>query len=141
MTRLTHTDFPCTPPDAALRAWRKAHIRFIGVVGLVLACHAPGALAQPVTGGGEQLHAHAVASFRAARFSEAYGRFVGLADAGHAPAAAMALWMYLSGPSLFDKDWDTTQDQLTAWAQLARQPTPVLVGRAYPPVAAAGHRR
>lgn len=93
---------------------------------------APGACAREAPGMGEQLHANALTSFRQARFSEAYGRFSGLADAGHAPAAAMALWMYLNGPQVFDKDWDSTQDQLTAWAQLARQPVPTMVGRSYP---------
>ncbi len=79
----------------------------------------------------DRLHASAVDAFRQARFSEAYGRFIGLADAGHAPSAQLALWMYLHGPALFDKDWDSTQEQLTAWAQLAGQPAPTLVGRVY----------
>lgn len=114
------------------RTRRSTHFKCIPLLVLVLGCHAPGAFAQPASAAGERLHADAVASFRQARFSEAYGRFTGLADAGHAPAAGMALWMYLNGPSLFDKDWDTTQDQLSAWARLARQPVPVLVGRHYP---------
>lgn len=53
---------------------------------------------------------------------EAYGRLTALADAGHAPSAELALWMYLNGPTLFGKDRDSTQEQLSAWAQLARQP-------------------
>ncbi|MBC7730926.1 MAG: hypothetical protein H7306_03370 [Bacteriovorax sp.] len=40
--------------------------------------------------------------------------------------------MYLHGPSLFGRDWDSTQDQLTAWAQLASQPVPTMVARVYP---------
>ncbi len=99
---------------------------------LVLASHAPAAFAQPAPSVSERLHANAVASFRQARFPEAYGRFIRLADAGHAPSAEMALWMYLHGPALFGRDWDTTQDQLTAWAQLARQPMPTMVGHVYP---------
>ncbi len=79
----------------------------------------------------DQLQANAVASFRQARFSEAYGRFIALADAGHAPAAAMALWMFQNGPTVFGKDWDSSQEQLTAWAALARQPAPVLTARNY----------
>lgn len=105
---------------------------WIPAVLLVLGCHAPGALAQAAPGASERLHANAVASFRQARFSEAYGRLISLADAGHAPSAELALWMYLNGPSLFGKDWDISQDQLTDWAQLARQPVPVQVGRVYP---------
>ena len=55
-----------------------------------------------------------------------------LADAGHAPSAELALWMYQHGPTLFDKDWDCSQMQLTAWANLAGQPVPTMVGRVYP---------
>lgn len=105
---------------------------FIPVVLLVLGCHAPGAFAQSAPGSTERMHAEAVASFREARFPAAYARFIRLADAGHAPSAEVALWMYLHGPSLFGRDWDTTQDQLTAWAQLAHQPAPTLVARVYP---------
>ena len=109
-----------------------AHFKWIAVVLLVLGCHAPSAFAQPAPGAAERLHATAVASFRQARFPEAYGRFIGLADAGHAPSAELALWMYMHGPSVFGKDWDSSQDQLTAWAKLAGQPAPTMVARGYP---------
>lgn len=105
------------------------------VVALVLACHAPGASAQSAPGAAERLYANAVASFRQARFPEAYGRFISLADAGHAPAAEQALWMYRNGPVLFGRDWDSTQEQLTAWSKLAGQPAPTLTARTYLPVA------
>lgn len=104
----------------------------IPVVMLMLGGATTGSWVQASPGIADQLQASAVDSFRRARFSEAYGRFIALADAGHAPAAHMALWMYLNGPTLFDKDWDSTQDQLNAWAHLARQPMPLLEGRAYP---------
>lgn len=143
MNSLTHTALRAAARVRLARTRSTAHVRFIPMVLLALACHAPGSFAQSVPRTGEQLHARAAASFREARFSEAYGRFVALADAGHAPAAAMAMWMYLNGPSLFGKDWDSTQEQLTAWAQLARQPVPVMVGRVYPQsaVAVAKHGR
>ena len=102
------------------------------IVLLVLGCHAPAAFAQSKSSVAERLHANAVSSFRQARFPEAYGRFISLADAGHAPSAELALWMYLNGPSLFGRDWDSTQDQLTAWAQLAGQPAPTMVAQVYP---------
>ena len=101
------------------------------IVLLVLGCHAPAAFAQSKSSVAERLHANAVSSFRQARFPEAYGRFISLADAGHAPSAELALWMYLNGPSLFGRDWDSTQDQLTAWAQLAGQPTPTMAAQVY----------
>jgi hypothetical protein len=115
----------------------------ISAVLLVLSCHAPAACAQSSPSVNERLHADAVASFRQARFPEAYGRFISLADAGHAPSAELALWMYLHGPTVFGRDWDSTQDQLTAWAQLAHQPVPTMLAHAYPqtfvPVASRKH--
>ena len=124
-----------------------AALKIIPVVMLVLGFHAPGAFAQPEPSAqsarsvqsarsapsvAERLHANALASFRQARFPEAYGRFIALADAGHAPAAELALWMYLHGASVFGKEWDSSQEQLTAWATLAGQPVPTLVARSYP---------
>jgi len=106
--------------------------KFVTAVLLVVGFHAPSTFAQSAPGATERLHAEAVASFREARFPAAYARFIRLADAGHAPSAELALWMYLHGPSLFGRDWDTTLDQLTAWAQLAHQPVPTLVPRVYP---------
>lgn len=106
--------------------------KFIPVALLVLGCHAPSAVAQTTPGMAERLHAHAVASFRQARFPEAYGRFSALADAGHAPSAEMALWMFKNATTVFGSDWDSTQEQLSAWAQLARQPVPVMVARHHP---------
>ncbi|WP_425259555.1 hypothetical protein ACPOLB_01650 [Rubrivivax sp. RP6-9] len=104
--------------------------KFIPVALLALGAHAPAALAQQAPSVAERLHHSAVSSFRQARFPEAFGRFIALADAGHAPSAEMALWMYRHGPSVFGSDWDTSQEQLTAWARLARQPVPALGERA-----------
>ena len=112
--------------------------KFTPVILLVLGCHAPRTFAQSAPGTTERLHAEAVTSFREARFPAAYARFIRLADAGHAPSAELALWMYLHGPSLFGRDWDSTQDQLTAWAQLAHQPVPTLVPRVYPQTLVSG---
>jgi len=123
-----------------------AAFKLIPAVLLVLGFHAPVALAQSVKSArsappapsvpsaptmAERLHANALASFRQARFPEAYGRFIALADAGHAPAAELALWMYLHGPSVFGREWDSSQEQLTAWAKLAGQSAPTLVASSY----------
>lgn len=117
-------------------------LRFVPVVLLLLGVHAPAAFSQTVQSApsapsaAKQLHANALASFQKARFPEAYGRFIRLADAGHAPAAEVALWMYLHGPSVFGREWDSTPEQLTAWATLAGQPVPTMVERIYPSAAA-----
>ena len=118
-----------------------APLKLVPAVMLVLGFHAPQAFAQPAQsvqsarsapGVAERLHADALASFRQARFPEAYGRFITLANAGHAPAAEMALWMYLHGPLVFGKEWDSFQEQLMAWATLAGQPAPTMVVRSDP---------
>jgi hypothetical protein len=109
-----------------------ATLKWIPAALLVLGCHVPAAFAQPAPGAAERLHANAAASFRQARFSEAYGRFVALADAGHEPSARMALWMYQNDSMLFGKDWDSSPEQLTAWARLSGQPAPTMVASAYP---------
>jgi hypothetical protein len=115
-----------------------AALKLIPVALLVLGFHAPGAFAQPVQSArsapsvAERLHANALESFRQARFPEAYGRFIALADAGHAPAAELALWMYRQGPSVFGREWDSSQEQLTAWAKLAGQSAPTMVASIYP---------
>jgi hypothetical protein len=106
--------------------------KWIPVALLVLGSHAPTAFAQSAPGAAERLHANAAASFRQARFSEAYGRFVALADAGHEPSARMALWMYQNDSMLFGKGWDSNQEQLTAWARLSGQPAPTMVASASP---------
>ena len=103
---------------------------------LVLACQAPAAHAQSATGVSEKLHANALSSFRQGRFPEAYGRFISLADAGYAPSAELALWMYLHGTTVFGKDWDSTPEQLRAWSALAGQPTQIMVASTYPGVLA-----
>lgn len=123
----------------------KTALKLIPVALLVLGFHAPGAFAQQGQSArsapnvAERLHANALASFRQARFPEAFGRFIALAEAGHAPSAEVALWMYLHGPSVFGREWDSTPEQLTAWAKLAGQSVHTMVApsnpRALTPVA------
>lgn len=106
--------------------------RIAGLAALALSCLTPLAQAQAQTVPlREQLHAKAVAAFQQGRFPEAYGRFMSLADAGHAPAAAVALFMHRNSIGLFGKDWDVSQEQLSAWAALTQQPAPVLEARVY----------
>lgn len=68
----------------------------------------------------EIAHAQALDSFRRARFPEAYGRFVQLANVGHAPSARVALWMCEQGPVVFGSDWDCTPDEIEDWRALSR---------------------
>jgi hypothetical protein len=79
----------------------------------------------------DALHANAVESFRSGRFSEAYGRFVALADAGHAASARYALWMCEHGLELFGKDWDCSPQEVQEWAQAAGVAAPAIGPRSY----------
>ena len=101
------------------------------IAAIVGAAFAPFAQAQSVPLR-DKLHANAVSSFQQGRFPEAYGRFIALADAGHPPAADMALFMAQNSTAVFGKDWDVTQEQLTAWAALTGRTAPVLKARIYP---------
>ena len=97
----------------------------VSVAALAAAGFAPAAQAQMAPSVAEQLQAKAEALFQNGRFPDAYGRFIALADAGHAPAAEVSLFMYLHGTTLFRNDWVITQNQLTAWAALTGRPEPL----------------
>lgn len=67
--------------------------------------------------------ARAASDFRAQRFAAAYGQFVRLADAGHAPSAGIALLMFREGSTLFRTPWDATPDQERHWSDLSTRAT------------------
>lgn len=79
----------------------------------------------------DRWHARAVESFRHGRFSEAYGRFVELAEVGHPASARYALWMCEHGLELFGKDWDCAPHQIQDWAGAANMVAPVIGARHY----------
>jgi hypothetical protein len=64
--------------------------------------------------------ADAAAALKAARFAQAYGQFVSMADDGDVDAARMALVMHRLGPRLFGSDWDASIEQLAEWTLLSR---------------------
>ena len=70
----------------------------------------------------QHAHMQALDSFRRARFSEAYGRFIRLAEAGHPASARYALWMCQNGPALFGVLWDCSPDDVEDWTLAVRQP-------------------
>jgi hypothetical protein len=74
----------------------------------------------------------ALLSFRVARFAEAYGRFIELAEAGHTEAARHALWMCEMGPVLFGRPWDCAPDEIAAWSRLIGVEPHVSIDRIYP---------
>lgn len=61
----------------------------------------------------------AIASFRQGQFPDAYGRFIRLANLGHADSARYALLMCEHGLDLFGRDWDCAPHSVESWARVA----------------------
>jgi hypothetical protein len=95
----------------------------VAVIFAALSGAPPVAGAQPAA---DRLHAHAVESFRQGRFPEAYGRFIDLANVGHAQSARYALWMCENGMLLFGKDWDCAPQEVEDWARTAGVAKPLI---------------
>ena len=77
-------------------------------------------------------YAEALTSFRQARFPEAYGRFVAIAEWGYVPAARHALWMCENGQELFGSPFDCAPHEIQTWAlQVGTNPRDAL-RRIYP---------
>ncbi len=88
----------------------------LGVLFMSATSAAPPNMPVPPLPLADRLHARAEHAFQQGRFPEAYGRFVALADAGHAPAARRALWMCEHGLAHFGRDWDCAPHQVADWA-------------------------
>lgn len=68
-------------------------------------------------------YAAALSAYRQARYPEAYGRFIVMAEWGYAPAARHALLMCEYGPALFGRPFDCAPHEIEAWAlQVGRDP-------------------
>ena len=64
----------------------------------------------------------AAAQYQAHRYSDAYGRFIALADNGDAEAARIVLFMHQYGALLYGSHWDLDTEQAGAYRQLAQPP-------------------
>ena len=82
----------------------------------LLACSLPASAASPV----EREYDQAVRSFRAGRLSEAFGRFVDLANRGDVDSARIALFMQSYGSALYGKQWDAGPENAAYWSMLVR---------------------
>jgi hypothetical protein len=61
----------------------------------------------------------AVASYRAQRYSEAFGRMMSLANRGDPDAARIALFMHQYGPQLYGSYWDLNPEEVLLFQQVA----------------------
>jgi hypothetical protein len=89
---------------------------------LTLACGAAPAWAGP-----DSEFDLAIKSYRAGRWSDAYGKLIPLANNGNAQAARIVLFMYAHGPLLYGTAWDASVEDIELWSRLsgeraARQP-------------------
>lgn len=82
----------------------------------MLAASFPSGAASPV----EREYEQAVRSFRAGRMSDAFGRFVELANRGDVDSARIALFMQSYGQVLYGKQWDAGPDDVAYWSMLVR---------------------
>jgi hypothetical protein len=68
----------------------------------------------------EREYEQAVQAFRTGRLSEAFGRFVDLANRGDVDSARVALFMQSYGPVLYGKQWDAGPENVAYWSTLVR---------------------
>lgn len=61
----------------------------------------------------------AVRSYRAGRYSDAYGKLIPLANNGNEQAARIVLFMYAHGPLLYGTAWDASSEDIELWSRLA----------------------
>jgi hypothetical protein len=65
-------------------------------------------------------YAEAVSAFKSGRQSEAFGRFIALANRGDVDAARIALFMHSFGPVLYGTHWEAGQEDMEYWTTLVR---------------------
>ena len=75
--------------------------------------------AAPSHAGPDSRFNEAAASYRAARYSEAFGRMMALAANGDPDAARIVLFMHQYGPVLYGNYWDLNNEELFAFQELA----------------------
>ena len=86
------------------------------------AAAAPGAVTD--ASWANRAYAQAVQLLHDGRPAEAYGRIMGLANAGHPDSARLALTMCRHGLRLYGRDWDCAPFEMEAWARHAGLPPP-----------------
>ena len=78
--------------------------------------HAAGAAAAAA----DREYQEAVQAFRAGRTSDAFGRFIDLANRGDVDSARIALFLHSYGPVLYGKQWDAGSQDVAYWTTLVR---------------------
>jgi hypothetical protein len=98
-----------------------SHLLFPVVAIFVLCADATAATEPLNTTGQEAAFNEAMVQHGQGRLSDAYGRFAGLADHGHAEAARIALHMLRHGGKMYGHEWGASQPQIDQWMKLALQ--------------------
>jgi hypothetical protein len=100
------------------------HRRFIAIGLLCAAAHTAAVAASDprtvpgATAAQRDRYADAAQWFRQSHYAAAYGRIAALADAGHVPAAHLALVMHDQGHALFGSEWSASPGQRRRWNTL-----------------------
>lgn len=63
----------------------------------------------------------AAEQYQKSRHSDAYGRFIVLANSGDRDAARIVLFMHRYGPTLYGSYWDASTEEVELWEQLSTQ--------------------
>ena len=70
--------------------------------------------------GADREYQEAVRAFREGRTSDAFGRFIDLANRGDVDAARIALFMHSYGAPLYGKYWEAGAQDVAHWQSLVR---------------------
>lgn len=89
----------------------------VTVAAALMALQAQPAAAQPQAP--DEVFTYALQQYDQGRFAAAYGRFVWLANRGHAEAARFALDMFRHGPALYGSEFDAAPHQVRDWVVAA----------------------
>jgi hypothetical protein len=92
----------------------------IRAAAIALLLGAAGAFPAAASGVADAEYDAAVQAFRAGRTSDAFGRFIELANRGDVDAARIALFMNAYGPVLYGKYWEAGSQDVAYWASLVR---------------------
>ena len=96
----------------------KLHSSKLGILNVLIAvgllCCSQPLLAQT---GHERLYDMALSDYQIGKFASAYGRFMYLADQGHADSTRIALLMLRYGKELYGSEWTAAQSQIDSWCK------------------------
>lgn len=77
--------------------------------------------AHPLAAASDKELRSAAVPYQNGEWGEAFSRISKLADAGHADAARIALFMHRYGPEMYGRYWTVPEPRLVRWQSFARE--------------------